>query len=102
MENPKFRVTLNGKSGKALKPYDIQVASADLIQWDLYRHRHGLPDMQEVSNLWSARVCYTASQREGKIEDRMPWEAFSAQVLSIEFLQSEEVDPTQPDPVESS
>ena len=94
MENPKFRVTLNGKSGKALKPYEIQVASADLIQWDLYRHRHSLPEMQEVSNLWSARVCYTASQREGKIEERMPWEAFSSQVLSIEFLQADEVDPT--------
>ena len=102
MEQPKFKVTMAGKTGKPLKPFTVTVANADLIQWDLYRVRKNLPQQDQVGNLWSARICYTAAQREGAIEDRMPWEAFSAQVLNIEYLAADEVDPSPQEAEESS
>ena len=89
MELPKFEVTLDGKS------FEVQVTTADSIQWDMYRHKHGLPEMQEVSAIWSGRVTYTAAVREGKIDKKMPWEAYSTHVESVEYLTNETVDPSQ-------
>ncbi len=96
MELPKFEVTLDGKS------FEVQVTTADSIQWDMYRHKHGLPEMQEVSAIWSGRVTYTAAIREGQIDKKMPWEAYSAQVESVEYINNETVDPSNPDQQEIS
>ncbi len=90
MEQPEFKVKV-----RDVKPYTIKVTTSDLIQWDEYRLSKKLPPMEEVTSIWSARIVYTASKREQKIDAGMPYQAFVQDVEKIEFVASNDVDPSQ-------
>ncbi len=91
MESPEFKVQVKG-----VKPYQIKITTSDLIQWDQYRIKNKLPQMEECTAIWSARITYTASIREKKIEAGMPYSVFVDDVEKIEFVGSTDVDPTSP------
>ena len=91
IESPRFKVKLKGK-----KAFTVQVQSADLIEWEFFQVKNGLPEMSAVSNIWSAYVTWSASKRDNKIESGMPWQAFRQEIERVEYLGADAVPPTIP------
>ena len=89
IESPRFRVKLKGR-----KPYTVQVASADLIEFEFFQVKERLPEMSQISNIWSAYVTWSASKRDGKVDADMPWLVWRQEIERVEYLGSEEVPPT--------
>lgn len=88
MEQPKFTVQLFKK-----KPFEVMISNGDLVRWDMDRASRGWPEMGSASNLWGSYVCFLASRRTGKYN--MTWENWIDDVENIEFISTEDVDPTE-------
>lgn len=84
LETPRLRIKREGHDD-----LEVQTINADLVLWDRTRFRHKWPPMQEAAFLWLTFIGWAAARRTGAINADHAYEAWEAEVLSVEPLDLE-------------
>ncbi|NUL43739.1 hypothetical protein F7P69_00790 [Cellulosimicrobium funkei] len=70
--------------------HEVKANSADLIQFDLLRAKHGLPSHEEGQFAFLATVCFAAMRRTGQIPTGTKLPEFLNKVEGLEPEEAEE------------
>jgi len=97
LTSPHVRVVREGQD-----PLEIQTANPDLVLWDMTRVKHRWPKFDEAPFLWLTFVSWAAARRTGAISPDVTWERWSADVLDVGDISTDEAgelgSPTLPGP----
>lgn len=91
LEVPELEVWLDGRD-----PFRVRIDQAAQVKWDLERAKRRWPPMDDAQALWSTFVAWAAASRGGLVEDKMPFEVFAEQIVKIDLVSVEPVNPTDP------
>lgn len=92
MQMPEFEITMTGK-----EPFTVTIQQSEATRWDIERSQRKWPAQEEAWNLWATFVAWNAARRMGRIPADMTFEAFTDLVERVEFITSDDVDPTNPE-----
>jgi hypothetical protein len=87
LTTPRLRVVREGHDD-----LELQSTNADLVRWDRTRARHKWPNPQEAPFLWLTFTSWSAARRTGAIPDSHTYEAWEAEVLEVESLNTSDDD----------
>lgn len=81
LTTPRLRIILGDDSA-----HEVQVINADLVLFDMTRHKHHWPDAESAPMLWMTFCAWAALRRSHNIPDTTTWESFRDTTQQIENL----------------
>lgn len=91
-----IRIWLDGTG----EPIDVQTRFIDNRNYERTAFKHKWPPFQESPMTWLGFLAWSAAKRTGQYEGT--WETFENEVAHVETVDTETVNPTDPEPGEGS